>query len=107
MRLAIFGATGGSVLSCLTQAIKAPDVTTITVLARTPTKLTDLLEKRNLSIPAKLKIVQGDAKSLEAVKECIQSTDVVITGIGISHHYHHHHHQPPSLSSSVQIAGHG
>jgi hypothetical protein len=71
-------------LSCLHQAIESPDVTAIKVLARTPSKLTDLLEKRNVTIPPKLKIIQGDAKSLKDAKECTQFTDVVVTGVGIS-----------------------
>jgi hypothetical protein len=71
-------------LSCLHQAIESPDVTAINVLARTPSKLTDLLEKRKVIIPPKLNIIKGDAKSLNDVKRCIQFTDVVVTGVGTS-----------------------
>jgi hypothetical protein len=50
-------------------------------------KLTSLLEKRDVvlsTIQSKLKILQGKAKSTEAVKKWIENADLIVTGVGIS-----------------------
>ena len=82
MDLAILGATGGCALSCLHQALESAQVDKIAVLVRTPSKLTALLEKRNIRHTTKMHIVQGDAKDVEVVKKVIQTADVVVSGVG-------------------------
>jgi len=85
MKIAILGATGGCALSCLDQALNSEDVASIKCLVRTSPKLASLLEKRTISpevIQAKLQIIQGDAKSIEDVKKCIEAVDIVVTAVG-------------------------
>ena len=81
MHLAIIGATGGCTLSCLHQSLESEQVDKITVLVRTPSKLTSLLENRNVGDSTKMHIVQGDAKDVEDVKKVIQTADVVVSGV--------------------------
>ncbi|PWY81734.1 hypothetical protein BO94DRAFT_576657 [Aspergillus sclerotioniger CBS 115572] len=92
--IAFFGATGGSVLSCLIPALKAGHK--CNALVRTPTKLLTLLTKHNISsslIEQNLTIIPGPATSLPAVTQTLllinpNSTpesipvDLIITGIG-------------------------
>ena len=72
MHLAILDATGAWALSCLHQALESEQVDKITVLVRTPSKLTSLLEKRNVRDTTKMHVIQGDAKEVEDVKKVIQ-----------------------------------
>ena len=67
MRLSILEATGGSVLSGVHQAIKSSDVTAINLLTSISSKFTELVEKRNVTIPTK-HIIQGGPKPTQICK---------------------------------------
>jgi len=86
MRIAILGATGGCALSCLHQALESSDIKSISVLVRTQSKLTSLLSERKLppTLLEKLSVIEGDARNVDKVKETVQSTDVVVSGVGTS-----------------------
>jgi len=83
LHIAILGGTGGCNLSCLHQALESPDVKSITVLVRTPSKLTSLLSERKLppNLLEKLSVPERDAKNVNKVKETVQFVDVVVLGI--------------------------
>jgi putative NADH-flavin reductase len=72
MKLAIFGATGGTGLEVVKQALVAGHV--VTALARTPAKL-------NLDNPA-LTVVQGDVLDPVAVEKVLTGADAVICSLG-------------------------
>lgn len=72
MKLAIFGATGRTGKPLLEQALKAGHE--VTVLVRTPSKLT-------IQNP-KLTVMQGDAMNQDDVDKAVQGSDAVISVIG-------------------------
>ncbi|OJJ06305.1 hypothetical protein ASPVEDRAFT_87613 [Aspergillus versicolor CBS 583.65] len=90
--IAFFGATGGSTISCLAPALEAGY--RCAALARTPSKLRDLLTQRGVqesTITANLTIISGTATELEPVKQTIQmgepesgsgTADIIVSGIG-------------------------
>ncbi|KAL5359159.1 hypothetical protein BJX96DRAFT_147884 [Aspergillus floccosus] len=88
--IAFFGATGGSTFSCLVPALEAGY--RCAALARTPSKLRDLLIQRGVAestITENLTIVTGTATDLEPVKETLQIgqpgsgiADLIVSGIG-------------------------
>ena len=72
MKLAVFGATGKTGKQLVEQALKAGHE--VTVLVRTPSKLT-------LQSP-KLTVVQGDVLNQVGVDKVVQGSDAVISVIG-------------------------
>ncbi|KAL8739122.1 MAG: hypothetical protein Q9181_000151 [Wetmoreana brouardii] len=94
--VAFFGATGGCALAALSCALesgyhaRAPDSTS--EVARTPSKLVDMLKKRMLSqalLDEKLVIIQGNAKDPDAAGKVLiddngQVVDSIVFGIGQS-----------------------
>ncbi|MCJ1255272.1 hypothetical protein MMC24_003088 [Lignoscripta atroalba] len=104
--LAFFGATGGCTAAALALALKNGyscsarttfqfldmrynEVNTLAV-ARTPSKLTDLLSTKDVpeqAISSHLRITQGDVKDISAVKQALvnneQVVDIIISGIGM------------------------
>ena len=72
MKLAIFGATGGTGLEVVKQALAAGHV--VTALPRTPAKL-------NLYNPA-LTVVQGDVLDSAAVEQVLAGANAVICSLG-------------------------
>ncbi|KAL8698801.1 MAG: hypothetical protein Q9201_006370 [Fulgogasparrea decipioides] len=88
--VAFFGATGGCTLAALSYALKSGYHAR--ALARTPSKLVDMLKKRMLSqtlLDEKLVIVQGNAKDPEAAGKVLindngQVVDSIVFGIGRS-----------------------
>ena len=85
--LAFFGATGGCTLEAITRALKAGYE--CNALARTPSKLTDLLAKNGVSediINTKLHIVKGDVRNAGTVKENLilngRLVDIILSGVG-------------------------
>ncbi|KAL8695084.1 MAG: hypothetical protein Q9218_000362 [Villophora microphyllina] len=86
--VAFFGATGGCTLASLSYALESGYHAR--ALARTPSKLQDLLKTRQLSqalLDAKLVIIQGNAKDEQAVRKVLlaengQLVDRIIFGIG-------------------------
>jgi putative NADH-flavin reductase len=68
-KLAFFGATGGCAGSCLAAALKGGYI--CTALARTPSKLENVLLSRGVDktiMASNLKVVCGDVRDIEAVK---------------------------------------
>lgn len=81
-----FGATGGCTNYALVLALKAGKQ--CTALARTPGKLTSMLAANGVSQEAMdtcLRIQQGDAKDITAVKATLSAAppDMIISGIGM------------------------
>ncbi|KAG4433364.1 hypothetical protein IFR05_011148 [Cadophora sp. M221] len=78
--VAIFGATGGTGLASLKLALKAGN--SVNVLARTPSKLGDLLSQY-----PNLHIVKGDIHDIAAIKSTLtfnnRVVDIVISAIGM------------------------
>lgn len=87
---AFFGATGGCANACLAFTLKAGY--TASALARTPSKLTNLLLSQGIdqeTIDANLTIIQGDATDLESVKSALLPdpddktiAPIIISGLG-------------------------
>ena len=87
--LAFFGATGGCTLAALVPALKAGY--NCTALARTPSKLTNLLLSRGVSqsdIDNHLRITAGDVLDITSVKANLshsgRNADIIFSGIGIT-----------------------
>ncbi|KAF1992209.1 hypothetical protein K402DRAFT_366245 [Aulographum hederae CBS 113979] len=86
--LAFFGATGGCTAVVLAHALKAGY--TCSALARTPSKLTNLLETAHTIptalIASNLTIIQGDAKDVAACKRALSArgpiASTICVGIG-------------------------
>ena len=85
--VAFFGATGGCTLQALTLALKAGNE--CTALARTPSKLTDLLIKKDVpraTIDSNLHITQGDVRDVPTVKASLtvngHPAEIILSGIG-------------------------
>jgi putative NADH-flavin reductase len=77
--LAFFGATGGCALNALVHSLNAGHI--CTALARTPSKLTGLLEAT--STPTEnLTIVSGSIDDRAAVASTLQNATTVIFGVG-------------------------
>ncbi|ORX96615.1 NAD(P)-binding protein [Basidiobolus meristosporus CBS 931.73] len=76
LKVVIFGSTGGSGKAALVNAIEAGH--TVTVLVRDSSKL-DSLGPEN---KAKIRIVEGNIKDTEKVKEVIEGQQVVVSAIG-------------------------
>jgi len=73
MRLAVFGATGGTGRSLVEQALDVEDK--VTVLARRPAALGELAER--------VEVVEGDVLDPAAVGRVVAGADVVISTLGI------------------------
>ncbi|PYI09733.1 hypothetical protein BO78DRAFT_21934 [Aspergillus sclerotiicarbonarius CBS 121057] len=87
LTVAFFGATGGCVKACLVLALQAGYH--CTALARTPSKLHDLLLKNKVSestIAEYLTITQGNVADIDAVQQTLNANgrpvDLIISGIG-------------------------
>ncbi|KAF9355275.1 hypothetical protein BGX26_006789 [Mortierella sp. AD094] len=89
--IAFFGATGGCVNACLVHTLNAG--LHATALARTPSKLTDMLHAQGVSqstIDAQLTIIKGDIADITAVKGVLLSSrnsgaviaSQIISGVG-------------------------
>ncbi|KAI4257476.1 MAG: hypothetical protein LQ352_001640 [Teloschistes flavicans] len=86
--VAFFGATGGCTLASLSHALKSGYYAR--ALARTPSKLQDMLKQRQLSqalLDAKLVIIQGNAKNEEDVRKVLinekgELVDQIASGLG-------------------------
>ncbi|KAG0275575.1 hypothetical protein BGZ97_010264 [Linnemannia gamsii] len=91
--IAFFGATGGCTNACLVHTLNAGFYAT--ALARTPSKLTDMLLAQGLSqsvIDTQLTIVKGDIADIHAIKNVLTNNSVttgsaklasqIISGIG-------------------------
>lgn len=78
MRLAVFGATGGTGRSVIEQALAAGDK--VTALARNPAALAELA--------GRIDVVEGDVLDPAAVARAVAGSDVVISALGIGMHRH-------------------
>jgi putative NADH-flavin reductase len=78
MRLAVFGATGGTGRGVIDQALAAGDK--VTALARTPAALADVAEQ--------VDVIEGDVLDPAAVARTVAGSDVVISALGIGMHRH-------------------
>ncbi|KAF9347824.1 hypothetical protein BGX26_000718 [Mortierella sp. AD094] len=88
--IAFFGATGGCANACLAHTLNAG--LHATALARTPSKLTDMLLAQGISqatLDAQLNITEGDIDNIAAIKSVLLSKDThpviasqIISGIG-------------------------
>jgi putative NADH-flavin reductase len=78
MRLAVFGATGGTGRSVISQALDAGDK--VTALVRRPEALGELAER--------ITVVAGDVLDPAAVARAVAGADVVISALGIGMHRH-------------------
>ena len=71
MRIAIFGATGGTGQELVKQAIEKGH--SVSVLVRNPAKLTN----------KNVRIIQGDVRNKNGVSKNIEGADVVISALGV------------------------
>ncbi|GJJ76076.1 hypothetical protein EMPS_08435 [Entomortierella parvispora] len=91
--IAFFGATGGCTNACLTHTLQAGFQAT--ALARTPSKLTNMLLEQGLSqavIDSQLTIIKGDIANIAAIKavltkntfgtDHVQVASQIISGVG-------------------------
>ncbi len=78
MRLTVFGATGGTGRSVITQALDAGDK--VTVLARKPEALTEFGDE--------ITVVGGDVLDLGDVAAAVDGAEDVISALGIGMHRH-------------------
>jgi putative NADH-flavin reductase len=78
MRLTVFGATGGTGRSVITQALAVGDK--VTVLARDPGALAEFGDR--------ITIVGGDVLDPKAVDTAVDGADAVISALGIGMHRH-------------------
>ncbi|KAF9106240.1 hypothetical protein BGX27_009265, partial [Mortierella sp. AM989] len=89
--IAFFGATGGCTNACLVHTLNAG--LHATALARTPSKLTDMLHVQGISqatIDSQLTIIKGDIADIAAIKNVLLSiknnnaviASQIISGIG-------------------------
>lgn len=72
MKIAIFGATGGTGKEATRQALEQGHI--VQALVRTPSKLTITSEQ--------LTLIQGDVQNAEVVSQTIEGTDAVIISLG-------------------------
>ncbi|MCJ1470665.1 hypothetical protein MMC07_009311, partial [Pseudocyphellaria aurata] len=86
--VAFFGATGGCSAAALACALNADYP--CTALARTPSKLTELLLSKGVSqsaISTHLRVTQGDVRDVSAVKNALSpdglTASIIVSGIGI------------------------
>ena len=92
---AFFGATGGCALAALTRTLKSSSPYHVNALARTPSKLTNLLLEKGVSqslIDQRLTIIAGDVKNADSVRSTLTVSDSgngelrivdgIISGIG-------------------------
>lgn len=78
MRVAVFGATGGTGRSAIRQAIDAGDK--VTALARQPEALAEFRDD--------ITVVGGDVLDLGAVAQAVDGAEAVISALGIGMHRH-------------------
>jgi|tagenome__1003787_1003787.scaffolds.fasta_scaffold19651372_1 putative NADH-flavin reductase len=78
MRLAVFGATGGTGRSVIDQALAAGDK--VTALARDAAALADVADQ--------IDVVEGDVLDPDAVARTVAGSDAVISALGIGMHRH-------------------
>jgi putative NADH-flavin reductase len=78
MRLAVFGPTGGTGRSAITQALTVGDK--VTVLARNPAALAEFGDR--------ITVVAGDVLDPAAVARTVEGAEVVISALGIGMHRH-------------------
>lgn len=78
MRVTVFGATGGTGRSVITQALEAGDK--VTALARRPAALAEFGDE--------ITVVGGDVLDLGTVAEAVDGAEVVISALGIGMHRH-------------------
>ncbi|KAI9359653.1 hypothetical protein DFJ73DRAFT_621845 [Zopfochytrium polystomum] len=86
--IAFFGATGGCTAAALALALEGGYL--VSALARTPSKLRDILAKSHVisesTIDRNLVIVQGDVKDVAAVRKTLtpnnRLVDIIVSGIG-------------------------
>jgi nucleoside-diphosphate-sugar epimerase len=81
--LAFFGATGGCANACLAAALTAGYK--CSALVRIPSKLRGMLLARSIGeavVSSHLKIVEGDVRDLDSVKEVLEGADVIVSGVG-------------------------
>ena len=81
--IAFFGATGGSVNSCLAAALRFGY--SCSALARNPSKLEAILLGKDISrstIETQLTIIAGDVRDLSSVKRTITGVGIIVSGIG-------------------------
>lgn len=78
MKVSIFGATGMLGGECVREALEAGH--DVTVLARTPSKLSD-------SLRDKVRVIQGDGLDAASVKRTLEAgNDAVLFAIGVDKH---------------------
>ncbi|KAI9317801.1 hypothetical protein DFJ73DRAFT_791649 [Zopfochytrium polystomum] len=88
LAIAFFGATGGCAAAALALALEAGHP--VSALARTPSKLRDILTKAHgvseSTIDRNLTVIQGDVKDAAAVRKALtpndRPVDIIISGIG-------------------------
>ncbi|MEP6925753.1 MAG: SDR family oxidoreductase [Pyrinomonadaceae bacterium] len=73
MKIAIFGATGGTGRELVRQALEQNHE--VTVFARTPSKINDLQHEN-------LKIVQGDVLNFDGVEKAVVGQEAVLSALG-------------------------
>jgi putative NADH-flavin reductase len=78
MRVAVFGATGGTGRSAIRQALDAGDK--VTVLARQPEALAEFGDE--------ITVVGGDVLDRATVAQAVDGAEVVISALGIGMHRH-------------------
>jgi putative NADH-flavin reductase len=78
MRVAVFGATGGTGRSAIRQALDAGDK--VTALARRPDALAEFGDE--------ITVVGGDVLDLGTVAQAVDGAEVVISALGIGMHRH-------------------
>src|SRR5262245_33817729 len=78
MRLAVFGATGGTGRSVVAQALTVGDK--VTVLARKPEALSEF--------GGRISVVAGDVLDTDDVARAVEGAEVVISALGIGMHRH-------------------
>lgn len=78
MRLAVFGATGGTGRAVIAQALEAGDK--VTVLARDPGALAEFGDR--------ITVVGGDVLDPAAVARVVAGSEVVVSALGIGMHRH-------------------
>jgi putative NADH-flavin reductase len=78
MRVTVFGATGGTGRSVISQALDAGDK--VTVLARTPDALAEFGDR--------IAVVGGDVLDRGVVARAVDGAEVVISALGIGMHRH-------------------
>ncbi|KAK3831830.1 MAG: hypothetical protein JOS17DRAFT_744469 [Linnemannia elongata] len=81
--ISFFGATGGCTNACLVHTLNAGFHAT--ALARTPSKLTDMLLAQGLTqsiIDSQLTIIKGDIADIQAIKAVLTNNSISTSGTG-------------------------